>query len=207
MAADFGPVTHDGTEFFQAGGNRGVGAADDDFAVVEADVGKNDPGAEMRFVAEDGITHVVEVRNLRGVEDDAVFEFAGVAEDGIVAHDDIFADVATGADLAAIADPSRAFDHGALFDRGAVADVDGIADKGAADLFAMDGRLEAELEIGGDEREGFPDIGHLLKQGPVVGVLEVEVIGGRESHGRSDEWRVTCGELFNRVASALNPQL
>jgi hypothetical protein len=63
------------------------------------------------------------------------------------------------------------------------------------------------LEIGGDEREGFPDIGHLLKQGPVVGVLEVEVIGGRESHGRSDEWRVTCGELFNRVASALNPQL
>ena len=110
------------------------------------------------------------------------FEFAGVAEDRIIAHDHVLTDVATGADLAAIADPSRALDHGTLFDGGAVTDVDGIADEGAADLFAVDGRLEAELEIGLDEGEGFPNIGHLLEQRPVVGVLEIEVIGGGVGH-------------------------
>ena len=129
-------------------------------------------------MAEDGVAHIVEVGNLGTVEDDAVFEFAGIAENSIVADDDIFADVASGADLAAVADPGRAFDHGALFDRGAVTDVNRVADEGTSDLFTVDGGLEAKLQVGGDERQRFPDIGHFLEERPVIGVLEIEVIGG-----------------------------
>lgn len=175
MAADFDAVADDGPELFQSGGCGALRRADDDFAFVQTHIGKNDTGSQVSTVAEDGVADVIEVGNLCPVEDDAIFELTGVSENNFVADDDVFADVTTGANMTAVADPGGSFDHGALLDDRAVADVNGIADEGAAHLFAVDGGLQAELQIGGNERQCFPNVCDLVKKRPVVGVGQIEI--------------------------------
>lgn len=182
VAADLGAVADDGAEFLEAGGDEAFVGGDDDFAVVELDVGEDDAGAEVAAVADDGVADVVKVGDLGFVEDDGVLEFAGVAEDAAGADDDVFADVAAVANLAAFADPGGAFDHGALFDDGAFADEDGAADEGFADEAALDGGLEAELEVAGDLLEGIPGVDGVLEEHAMLGVIEVEVIAGGKGH-------------------------
>src|SRR6201999_387729 len=144
--------------------------------------GEDDAGAEVAAVADDGVADVIKMGDLGFVEDDGVFEFAGVAEDAAGADDDVLADVAAVADFAAFADPGGAFDHGALFDDGAFADEDGAADEGFADEAALDGGLEAELEVAGDLLEGVPGVDRVLEEHAVLGVVEVEVVAGGEGH-------------------------
>lgn len=95
-----------------------------DVFAIEADIGNDDAGAEMGFIAEDGIADVIEVGDFAIVEDDAVFELAGVSECGIGADNDVFTDVGTCAHGGAGADPSGTFDGGAGFDDGARCEID-----------------------------------------------------------------------------------
>ena len=101
--------------------------------MVKANIGENGSGTEVCLVAEDGVPDIVEVRDLRLVEDEAVLELAGVAQHDAVADHDILADVGTVADLAILTDPSRPLDHGTLFDDRAGSDIDSAADEGLAD--------------------------------------------------------------------------
>ena len=48
--------------------NVAIGCYDRDFAVVELYVGENHARAQMRVMANDRITHVIEVRNLHFIE-------------------------------------------------------------------------------------------------------------------------------------------
>src|SRR5438477_538231 len=75
------------------------------------------------------ITYVIEVRHLYFIEEDGVFEFAGVSHDYAIPDDHVFAHVTTAANVAVFADPRRAFQHRALFDDCSSANKNMVADK------------------------------------------------------------------------------
>ena len=69
------------------------------------------------------------MRYLGVIENNAVFEFAGIAEHDSVADDDIFADVTAGPDLAITSYPGGADDSGSVLDDGTWHDGDAIANE------------------------------------------------------------------------------
>ena len=96
IAAHFGPVADDGPEFSKSGFNDfSVVEAEADVFAIQPDVRTNHPGTEMGPVPENGITHVVEMRHFAIVEEEAVFEFGGVAEDTVAAGNHILAKIST----------------------------------------------------------------------------------------------------------------
>src|ERR1700730_4867672 len=108
----------------------------------------------MRVMANDRITHVIEVRHLHLIEQDGIFEFAGVSHDYAVADDHVLAHVTAAANVAVLADPRRAFQHCPLFNDSSSADEDMAADKRLAHELPEDCRLETKLQITGDLLEG-----------------------------------------------------
>src|SRR5450432_2618137 len=112
----------------------------------------------MTFIAENRIAHVIKMRHLRVVEDDAVFKFARVAHHNAVADDHVLADVTAVANLAALANPRRAFDHRALLDRGSFSDKNRAAHKWLADQPSFNSRLEPELQITRNLFQRIPNI-------------------------------------------------
>ena len=108
VAADLRSIADDRAEFSQAGRNVAIGCYDRDFGVIELHVRENHARAEMRVMTKDRIADVIEMRHLRFIEQDAVFEFARVAHDYAVADDHVFAHVTAAADVAVLADPRRA---------------------------------------------------------------------------------------------------
>jgi len=194
VAADFSPVTDDRPEFSKTGVEVAGRAFDADIFAVEADVGANHPCAEVGFVAEDGVAHVVEMRHLTAVEKEAVFELRRVSKGAPFANDDIFADVSATADRGAFADPGRAFDDRVGLDRRAGGEVDPFTDHGtrvhiSLNEIALDG-IESRGEIGVDLRNRRPNRRIGRKERSVIGLIKVEEIGGWE-HGRFNygDWR------------------
>ena len=108
VAADLRSIANDRAEFSEARRNVAIGALHRDFAVIELYVGENHARAQMRVMTKNRITHVIEMRHLCFIEQDAVFEFARVAHDYAVADDDVFAHVTAAANVAVFADPRRA---------------------------------------------------------------------------------------------------
>jgi hypothetical protein len=122
------------------------------------------------------------VRDLGFVKDEAVFEFGGISSDNAVAKDHVFPNVAPVADLAVFSNPSRAFDHSALFNNGAFADEDSSTHKRFADEAAMNARLEAELQVGGNFRQGVPNILGVLEKCSVFAVAKIKkFVDGKHS--------------------------
>ncbi len=175
IASDLGVVADDGTELAQSGGKGpAIGAEDGDLGVVEFDIRENDAGSEVGLVAEDGISDVIVMGHLGLVENEAVFELAGVSGDDAVADDDILTNVTPAANLTALADPGGALDHGALLDDGTGPDKDGIADEGFAYEAGMNGGFQTELEIGGNLGKGLPDILEILENDAVLRTAKIK---------------------------------
>ena len=91
------------------------------------EVGNFHARAEMRLVTENGVADVIEMRRLRGIEQQRVFQFARIADHAAVADDDVFAEIGIVADLAVFADDGRAFDHRAVLNDGAFANKNIVA--------------------------------------------------------------------------------
>jgi len=70
VTTDFRAIANDRAEFSEACWNVSIGRYDRDFAVIELYVGKDHAGAQMRVMADDRITHVIEVRHLHFIEQD-----------------------------------------------------------------------------------------------------------------------------------------
>ena len=85
------------------------------------------------------------MRDLRFVENEAVFKFTGIPSHHAIPEDHILADVTAIANLAILTDPRRAFHHRALFDDGIFTDEDSSAHEGFADESAVNTRLHAEF--------------------------------------------------------------
>ena len=182
VAANFGAIADDGTEFAESGRGGAIVVVDGDVFAIEADVGEDDAAAEVGTEAEDGIADVVEVRDFAVVKEDAVFEFAGVSEGAAFADDDVFPEVSAGADDGVPADPGGAFDDGAGFDDDAFVDEDVFAEVDAGGEFGADFAFEAELEVGLDAGEGGPDGLVFGEEQSVLGGVEVQVVAGAEVH-------------------------
>lgn len=150
--------------------------------MVEADIGEDGSGTEMRLVTQDRVTDVVEVWDLRFVKDEAALELAGVPQDDAIPHQNILPDVGAVTDLAILADPGGSLDHGTILNDGASSDIDRSADERLADQLTIDAGLEAELEIGRDLCDCLPDMSDILKDDTVLGAVEIEEGVGGE-HG------------------------
>lgn len=180
VAADLGVIADDGTEFSQAGGQDVRVGPDGDFEAVQPHVGKDHASGQMRLVAEDGVAHIVVMRHLAAVEDDAVLELTRVSEHAAVADDDVLADVAAGAELAVPPDPGRAFDHHARLQRGALINEHILADERAWRHLRANLALQPEFEVGLDPRQRRPHWRVIREQDAMLRVGEIKVVAGGE---------------------------
>jgi hypothetical protein len=180
VAADLRSIADDRPKLPQPGWNELGLRFYRDLFPIQSNVGEDDTGSEMDLITQHGIANVTEVRNVGVVKDDAVFEFARIAEHDPIADDDVFADVTTAPDFAIVSNPGRAFDGRAVLNHGSASDVDVLADKGSAHDAGIDGRLEAELEIAADLFKDIPDLRTVIENGPVLCLIEIEKIGRRK---------------------------
>jgi hypothetical protein len=182
VATDFGEIAEQSAEFAEAGVEGFAVDLDFDVAGERFEIREHHAGADVRFVAEDGVADVIEVRRGGVVEQQRVFQLGGISDDAVVADDDVVADVGVVADLAIATDDGGAFDHGAVFDDGAFADEDILADE----RDAVAAIFQAGFEVGGevilDLFERFPGVMAAVEDGGVFGLLQVKQIGWFE-HG------------------------
>ena len=115
--------------FFNPVGMSPSGVINRDFGVIEFDVRENHARAKVRLIAQDGVAHVIEMRHLCFIEQNAILELARVAHYDAIASDDVLAHVATAANLAVFADPRRALQHRALLNDRSSPNEHAIADE------------------------------------------------------------------------------
>lgn len=120
VAAGFGVVTHERTEFAEISFNSPGGGLHSDGFLVEAEIGADCARAEVGAVAEHRVADIIIMRGLHAIEEQAIFIFATIAEHAFFTSDDIAADEHTGAEVGMRANPRRALDDavGREFDRG-----------------------------------------------------------------------------------------
>lgn len=128
----------------------------------------------MAFVANYGVANVVEMGNFGLIENDRVFEFAGISHDDAVADNHVFAHVAAVANLAALPDPGRPLDHGPMLDDGPLPHEDHAGDERLADHAAKDGGLKTELQVAANLFKGLPCVDGVLEKFSVIGVVQIE---------------------------------
>src|SRR6266513_1620201 len=109
VATDFRSIANDCAEFSETCWNVAVGCYDGDFAVIKFYVGENHARAQMRVMTNDRVTYVIEVGHLYFIEQNGIFEFAGVSHDNAIPDDDIFPNIDSAANMAVFSDPRRAF--------------------------------------------------------------------------------------------------
>ena len=107
-----GLFADDGADFRESGLMIGLGPPHHHRLAVEPEVGTDRAGSEMRPVAEHGIADVVEMRRLHPVEEQAMFEFAAVAQNTVRPGDEVAANHRPRPDNGFRSDPGRAEDGG-----------------------------------------------------------------------------------------------
>jgi len=191
VAAGFRAVAQQRAELAQAGVEGRAVNLHENVSRHQFEVGNFHARAEVRLVTEDGVADVIEVRRLRAVEEQRVFQFGRIAEDAAVADDDVLADVGIVADLAILADDGRAFDHRAGFDDCAFADKNFFADARAGKSFWRILFWHAG-EVTFNFLERVPREFAIGKNRGVFGLREVKQVG----------WFEHDGKLIERMAAA-----
>jgi hypothetical protein len=191
VAASFRAVAQQRAELAQAGVEGRAVHLDENVAGEKFEVGNLHARAEVRLVAEDGVADVIEVRHLRAVEEERVFQFGRIADDAAVADDDVFAEVGVVADLAIFADDGRAFDHRAGFDEGAFADENFFANARAGKAF---GRIlfRHTGDVGFNFLERIPREFAIGKNRGVFGLRQIKQVGWLEHGGKLMEMRASA---------------
>src|SRR5579862_2930109 len=177
VAAHFRTVTEQRTEFAQAGVKRLSVQFQLDVAGKELVIGDLHARAEVRLVAEDGVADIIEMRRLRTIEQQRVFQFGRVADDTAVADDDVFPDIGAMSDLAVFADDGRAFDHRTVLDHRAFTDKHFFADERPAFAGVAQFRFQMCDNVGFDFFQGFPREFAAVKDGGVFRLAEVKQVG------------------------------
>ena len=114
------------------------------------------------------------------IKNDAILEFARIAENDPVANDYVLAHVTAGPDLAIASDPGRPLDGRAVLNHRSIANVDIFADKGSAHDPGINGRFQAELEVAADLLQDIPDLYAVVENSPMLCLIEIEKIRRRE---------------------------
>ena len=182
VAAGFRAVAQQRAELAQARVERHAVHLDSDVAGEKFEVGNLHARAEVRLVAEDGVADVIEVRRLRAVEKQGVFQLGRIADDAAFADDDVFTDVGVVTDLAVLADDGRAFDHDAVFENRAFTDENVFADEGAAFALVPQLRFQVRGNISFNFLERVPREFAIGKNRDVFGLRQVKQVFSLE-HG------------------------
>ena len=80
-----------------------------DFIPCGFEIGKDGTCAQVRLVSKDGIAYIVEMRGLRSIKKDSIFDFRSISDDGIIAYQHTFPDEGPVPDLAVAANNSGAY--------------------------------------------------------------------------------------------------
>src|SRR2546426_4321241 len=207
VAADVGVVAQQGAEFAQTGVEFFAVHFHEDVPRGELEVGDFYACAKMGSVAENRVTDVIEVGSDGMIEQERVFDLAGISDDAVVADDDIFADIRVVANLAVTADDGGPFNHGAILDQGAFADKDFLADVGNALAMIVERGPEMSLEVALDFLQRLPGVLTAVKNGRVRGLAEIEQIRrfehgmnlGKDSASRKAPNPRSCSQHFLRT--------
>src|SRR5438270_11380156 len=155
----------------------------------------------MRAMPEDRIAHVIEMRHLRFIEQNAVLELARIPHHDPIPDDHILAHVTAAPDMAIVANPRRSFQHRALLDNRSGADEDCVADKRLPDQLAHHRGLQSKLEIARDLPQRVPDIFLRFKQLWVRRVFETEKFRRRKHESYVPPRRVIfCPSFVSRAS-------
>ena len=93
-------------------------------AMVVPPVGQDHPGAEVRFVADQGVPHIIPVGDFGAVGHDAVFQFAGVSDNHVLPDDRVRPQIAARPHKSPRADVNRSQQYGSMHDLRPRADED-----------------------------------------------------------------------------------
>ena len=124
ITADFNIVAQHRAEFSQARLDPRRSEEDRHVRLVGLDVARDRARAHVRAPAQHAVAHVVEVGNLRAVEDHRVFDLGGIADHRALADDRLAADKRAVADLGVFVDDAGAADRRRFGDLRAFRDPD-----------------------------------------------------------------------------------
>lgn len=114
-----------------------------DIFAIALQIGANAASTHVGMGAEDRVPNIVVMRNLNVVEQDAVFQLAGVADHAALTNDDVATEIGARTELSPTADDRRRFNGRGLRDLDVLANEDarfnlGIAFKATGNLFLND---------------------------------------------------------------------
>src|SRR5882724_6850001 len=124
------------------------------------------------------------------VEQQRVFDFAGISDDTIVSKNHIFSNVRVVANFAVPANDGWAFDHRAVFDNCALADEYLFTDVSDAFTTILQSGSQICLQIGRDFFESLPGIFASFKDGCMLGLGQIEQIRRFEHGGKIGKERL-----------------
>ncbi len=139
----------------------GAFAGDGVLFAVDRQVAEFCPRAEVGTLTEDAVPDVGEVRGVCAGEEDAVFRFAGVSENGVCEQDHVFPNIGPMPDDHSLANVRRTDDVRARFDDGGFGDVDRRITQVRAGVNVAEDGLAIAHQAGDVFFEGFervPDI-------------------------------------------------
>ena len=125
-------------------------------------------------MAEDGIAHVIKMRHLAVVKEQAVFQLARIADHTAIAHDHIGAHISAVADLAIPPDDSWALNVRAGLHHGSFSEKHLGPDHCLGRYGGVIGRLQFGGEVFGEARQGLPSGRFGVKHRCVLRLAEVE---------------------------------
>jgi len=140
----------------------------------------------MSAVAENGISHIVEMRDLRFVADNAALELTGISHHHPVADDDIFAHITPAADVTILSDPGRALQYRPLFDNCAGTHEYGVADERFPHQLPKNSRFKPKLKITGNLFQCVPDKTLVFKQLGMGCVFEADKLSRGKNFFRAE---------------------
>jgi hypothetical protein len=129
IASNLDSITDNCAELAKTCRDSGVFVMYRDFFSIQTEIGKDYSSAQMSLVPEDRIAHVTEMGNLHVIEDQAILELAGIAQNNFVADDDVFPKITARPKVAFFADPGWTFNRYARFDHGTFSDEDRVANE------------------------------------------------------------------------------
>ena len=142
----------------------------------EFDIGNLHAGAKMRPEAQDGVADVIEMGQPGLVEQEAILQLAGVADNAVVPDDHMLANIGVVADLAVAPDDGGAFDHGAVLDHRPFADKDAFTDVGHPLAPVMQPRTQSSFDVGRQLAQRIPSVLAALKDRRVLALGKIKQI-------------------------------
>ena len=123
------------------------------------------------------------MRNFGVIEDDAILEFAGVAEHHTISDDHVFADITATPYFAVISDPGGTFDGRSVLDHRATSDVDILTYERAPHHPGVNSWFQPELQIAANLLQDIPDLDTIIENGAMLCLVKIEKIRRAQTYG------------------------